>query len=470
MTARTAFRRTVAALAVGVALAAPARAETLTDALVSAYNNSDLLEQNRAVLRAADEDVAQAVATLRPTLDYTVARDWAFRDGDSELGLIDNDEVVTTFGLTSQLTIYEFGRNRLAIEAAKEAVLAAREALLSVEQQVLFAAVEAYMEVRRAQDFVDLRRNNVRVLSEELRAANDRFEVGEVTRTDVAQAEARLAAAEANLSVAIGDLDIAREQFNLAVGRYPGDLAPPPPLPRTAASEEEARAVAVREHPRIRQAQRLVTLGELNMARAERAVLPSVRGTARLGYSDGARDNDIGDFDGQASVGVELSGPIYRGGSINSAYRQVVAQRDQNRAQLLRTTAEVSETVGRAWAIRQVDDARLRATERQIEAARVAFEGTREEATLGARTTLDVLNAEQELLDAQGDRIEALARQQVAVYGVLSAMGRLTVDYLGLPVTAYDPSVYYNSVRNAPSVASPQGVQLDRVLRSLGKY
>ncbi len=134
------------------------------------------------------------------------------------------------------------------------------------------------------------------------------------------------------------------------------------------------------------------------------------------------------------------------------------------------TGPKKKKRVGRAWAIRQVDDARLRATERQIEAARVAVEGTRAEATLGARTTLDVLNAEQELLDAQGDRIEALARQQVAVYGVLSAMGRLTVDYLGLPVTAYDPSVYYNSVRNAPSVASPQGVQLDRVLRSLGKY
>ena len=417
----TNLRRTAAVIALCLG-AVPAMSETLTDALVSAYNNSDLLEQNRAVLRAADEDVAQAVSALRPTLDYVYSRDWLFvQDEDFS----DRDQVVNTLGFTSQLTLYEFGRNKLAIEAAKESVLAARQALRSVEQTILFSAVEAYMEVRRAEDFVDLRRNNVRVLDEELRAANDRFEVGEVTRTDVAQAEARRAEAYSGLVSAEGDVDIAREQFNLAVGRYPGDLAPPPPLPTTAPTEGEARSVAVREHPRIQQSQRLVTVSELNIARAERAVLPSVRATAQLGYTDDFQDNQLGQFDPSASVGLEIGGPIYRGGSLNSSYRSAVAQRDQNRASLLRTTAEVSEVVGRAWAIREVDEAVLRSTERQIEAARVAFEGTREEATLGARTTLDVLNAEQELLDAQGERIEAAARLQVAVYGVLSAMGRL---------------------------------------------
>jgi len=455
-------------LAAGLA-AAPAQSETLTDALVSAYNNSDLLEQSRAILRAADENVAQAVATLRPTLDYSIARDYGFRNEDSPL--VDNDSVSNTLALTARLSIYEFGRNRLAIEAAKEAVLAAREALKSQEQSILFSAIEAYMEVRRAQDFVDLRRNNVRVLSEELRAANDRFEVGEVTRTDVAQAEARLAAAEANFVVAVGDLEIAREQYNLAVGRYPADLAPPPPLPTTAPSEEQARQIAQREHPQIQQAQRLVAVSELNVAQAEREVLPTVSGSASAAYQDGQQGNELGEFSESATLRLELTGPIYRGGRINSLYREAVAQRDENRAQLLRTASEISELVGRAWAIQQVDEARLVSTERQIEAARVAFEGTREEATLGARTTLDVLNAEQELLDAEGERIEALARVQVAAYGVLSAMGRLTTDYLGLPVTAYDPSVYYNAVRGAPAVVgSEQGIKLDRVLRSLGKY
>lgn len=446
-----------------------ASGETLTDALVSAYNNSDLLDQQRAVLRAADEDVAAAVAALRPTLDYSLSRDWRFQDRDSTLA--DNDSVADTLGLTSELAIYEFGRNRMAVEAAKEAVLAAREALLNREQEILFSAVQAYMSVRRAVEFVDLRRNNVRVLREEVRAANDRFEVGEVTRTDVAQAEARLAEAEANLVAAEGDLETAQEDYNLAVGRYPGTLAPPPPLPRTADNEAAARDLAVRGHPLILQSQRLVTVSEINVARAEAAVLPSLRGTASAGYSNNFNGATIGDLEPSATIGIELRGPIYRGGALNSAFRSSLAQRDQNRATLLRTTSEISRQLGVAWATREVARARLLSTERQIDAARIAFEGTREEATLGARTTLDVLDAEQELLNANSNRIDAVATEQVAVYGLLSSMGLLTADYLGLPVTAYDPAAYYNNVRNAPAVgSSDQGIRLDRVLRNIGRY
>lgn len=465
------FRNAVLAVMASTGIGFAAQAETLTDALVSAYNNSDLLEQSRAVLRAADEDVATAVSALRPTLDYSMSRNWGFSDREVPGSLNDNDTVSNTLALTSQLSLYEFGRNRLAIEAAKEAVLAARQSLRAQEQQVLYSAIAAYMEVRRALEFVDLRRNNVRVLNEELRAANDRFEVGEVTRTDVAQAEARLAESQANLSTAEGDLEVAREEFKLAVGRYPGTLAAPPSLPSIASSLDEARAVAVREHPQILQAQRIVTVAEINMARAEAAVLPSLSANASVSYTDNVSGNRIGEFEPNATVGLELSGPIYRGGAINSAYRSAVAQRDQNRSQLLRTTDEIANNVGQAWTIREVDRANLSSTERQIEAARVAFEGTREEATLGARTTLDVLNAEQELLDAQGARIQAAARLEVAAYAVLAAMGRLTVDYLGVPVTTYDPSVYYNAVRNAPAVTnSERGIKLDRVLQSIGRY
>ncbi len=460
---------TLFALAMGWCFAAggPAAGQTLADTLATAYNNSNLLAQNRAVLRAADEDVATAVAALRPTLDYSLSRDWGFRDEDSVQ--IDNDTVSNTLSLTSDLTLFEFGRNRLAIEAAKEAVLAARQSLRAEEQGVLFDAVEAYVEVRRALEFVDLRQNNVRVLSEEVRAANDRFEVGEVTRTDVAQAESRLALAESNLASARGDLEIAREQYNLTVGQYPQGLAAPPSLPNLPAGATDARAISMRLHPSILQAQRLVSVAELNVARAEAAVLPSLSATASVGYADGGQNGELGDFRRSGSVGINLRGPIYRGGALNSTYRSAVAQRDQNRANLLQTTRAISEQVGRAWAVLQVARASLAATARQIDAARIAFEGTREEATLGARTTLDVLNAEQELLNAQGDRIEANAREQVAVYGLLSAMGQLTVDYLGLGVVEYDPSVYYNAVRSAPPITSERGLQLDRVLKSIGR-
>jgi outer membrane protein len=442
-----------------------ASAETLMDALVSAYNNSHLLEQNRAVLRAADEDVAQAVALLRPTLDYNVNRSFD-QDFDENW-----TRAYDTLELTSQLTLFDFGRNRMGVEAAKEGVLAAREGLIAQEQQVLLSAVEAYMNVRRTQEVVTLRQNNVRVLNEEVRAANDRFEVGEVTRTDVAQAQSRLALAESDLAAADADLEAAREAYRLAVGRYPADLASPPTLPSIPSLENEARNIAVRTHPLILQAQRFVTVAEINAEIAQAAVLPTVGVSANVGYAESRQQlSSSGNLEPTAGVGVGLSGPIYQGGSINSLYRQASAQRDENRALLLQTSAEISQRLGLAWAVAESSRAQLEATGRQIEAAQIAFEGTREEATLGARTTLDVLNAEQELLNARAEEIDANAEEQIAYYSLLAAMGRLTVDYLNLPVTAYDPSIYYNSVRNAPPITSKEGIKLDRVLRNIGKY
>ncbi|MBE3639105.1 TolC family outer membrane protein [Mangrovicoccus sp. HB182678] len=459
-----------------IVAAAGASAETLTDTLVSAYNNSNLLEQSRAVLRASDEDVAIAVSALRPIFAYSASRAYSW-DLDTDVIQTttgpqreDDTSITNTLELTAQMSLYEFGRNRLGVEAAKEAVLAARQALLAQEQDVLFAAVQAYTQVRQAQAFVDLRRNNVRVLEEELRAANDRFDVGEVTRTDVAQAEAYLAEAQASLVAANGDLEIAREAFRLAVGRYPGDLAPPPSFSSRPSSLETARDVAVRTHPSIRQQQFLVSAQEVNVDIAQRQVLPSLRATGSAGYSDSVSSSNDGSLEPVASLGIEFGGPIYQGGQINALYRRAVTVLEQNRASLLQTTLNVQERVGYAWANFQVAIASLEATERQIEASQVAFEGTREEATLGARTTLDVLNAEQDLLDARGSRIEALTVEQDAYYFLLSTMGQLTAKDLGLDVVAYDENAYYDNVRAAPSVfTSEQGVKLDKVLRALGK-
>ena len=444
-----------------------AQGETLTDAFVLAYNNSDLLEQSRAVLRAADEDVAGAVAALRPTLDYRISENYNFLDNPGFTQT--QDRFSTSLELISELALFTGGRNRLAIEAAKEAVLAARENLIVQEQAVLFATVDAYMGVFAALELVELRRNSVRVLEEEVRAARDRFEVGEVTRTDVAQAEARAAQSQADLVAAIGDLEAARELYNLEVGQYPGVLAPPPPLPPTAPSEQAARDVALLSHPRINQTQRQVTVDEINVEIAQAAVLPTLGAQASIGYSRSNENFGEGEFDQSASVGLVLRGPIYQGGALNSLFRRAKAQRDQTRAQLLRTVAEISELVGRSWAVREVAQAQLVATDRQIEAAQIAFDGTREEATLGARTTLDVLDAEQDLLDALTARIDASVQEQRAVYGLLSSMGRLTVDFLDLPVVSYDPAAYYTAVSDAPGIGSAQGIQLDRVLRSLGR-
>nr|WP_245838130.1 TolC family outer membrane protein [Tropicimonas sediminicola] len=438
-------------------------AETLTDTLIDAYRNSNLLEQNRALLRVADDNVAVALSEVLPSLDFVTSyggyANHRERYGSSFESF---DNLIATFQLQASMTLYAGGRNRLAIESEKETVLATREALRAVEQNVLLQAVSAYMGVLRAEAFVSLRENNVRVLTQEKQATEDRFEVGEVTRTDVALAESRLAAAVSLLEAARGDEEVARETFKTAVGRYPGDLAFPGGLPATAANVQEAVNVGVRTHPNIRQAQREVTVAELGMKIATARYLPSI--TADLNSETNSNDQVE-----EHSLFLNLRQPIYQGGRLAALERQSISQRDASRANLLQVTLGIEEDVATAWARLDVAKAQIQATELQIAAAQIAFDGTREEATLGARTTLDVLDAEQELLDARASRIDAIATQYVAVYSLLSAMGLLTVDHLNLGIQTYDPAGYYNAVKSAPARLSPRGQQLDRVLRKIGQ-
>lgn len=441
--------------AAGLAASLPARAETLTDALISAYRHSNLLEQNRALLRAADEDVAQAVGALRPVINFIATAGYA-----DPRPITDN--YTASVALTAELALYTGGANRLRIDAAKENVLAAREGLLSVEQNVLLSAVSAYMEVIRAAEFVGLRQNNVRLITQELRAARDRFEVGEITRTDVSIAQARLAAARAGLAAAQGDFNVAREAYKAAIGHYPGNLRRPTRPPMTARSVEAARAVAVRTHPLIRQRQREVAAAELNVQIARAAMKPSITGSLSAGIDqDRASSN---------SASLRLTQPIYQGGRLSSLLRQALALVDADRAELLQSVVTVEQDVGEAWSNLAVAIASTEANARQVRAAQVAFNGVREEATLGARTTLDVLDSEQDLLDARAALIESEIQQFVAVYSVLSTMGLLTAEHLKLGIVTYDPAAYYNAVRQAPTrFVSPQGEKLDRVLKSLLK-
>lgn len=453
-----AIRRFAAVLGLAVAVfTGPARAETLADALVDAYNNSGLLQQNRALLRAADEDVAQSMAALRPIISWQASYTWSSAAASSATSF--TDEISASFSVIANLLIYDGGASQIRTEAQKEVVLQTRESLVGIEQDVLLRAVAAYMDVRRNSEFVALRQNNVRLIREELRAAQDRFEVGEVTRTDVSLAEAALAASQSNLAAAQGALAQAVEEFRAAVGRAPGNLQVVSPA-RLDQSLDQARAYAVRSHPSVRAAQHGVSAAELSIAAAEAALGPSVslRGTIAL-------DEDFNDTE---SLGLTVSGPIYSGGQLQSAIRQTQARRDAARSGLLVTTQSVSQGVGNAYAILRVARAGREAYEQQIRASRTAFRGVREEATLGSRTTLDVLNAEQDLLDAQANSISAQADEVVASYQVLAAMGLLTAEHLNLPVQSYDPAAYYNLVDDAPATYSQQGQALDRVLRAIG--
>ncbi len=448
------MRNVFLTVAAAVFVAAPVAAETLSDALAKAYRNSGLIEQNRAVLRAADEDVASAVAGLRPVLNYAAGLDYV----DPTV----SDNLSGSVSLTASMLLYDFGRSQLGIDAAKETVLATRATLVDVENSVLLNAASAYLNVQRSEAFVELRENNVRLLTQQLRATRDRFDVGEVTRTDVSLAEARLAAARSGLAAEQGSLELAREQYKVAVGAYPGALAAAPRTPAIPGTEAAARTIARQENPLVKQVQHQVAAAELAVEDARRGVYPRLTGNARLSVDD--------DGDDSSSIGIELSGPIYQGGAIASGARRAQALRDQARAQLYTTGLLVDQEVGNAYANLGVAIASIDASDRQVRAASLALEGVREEFQLGARTTLDVLDQEQELLDAQTNLVSATVDRQIAVYRVLDATGRLTAQRLGLNVPIYDPAAYYNAVKDAPTVnVSPQGKKLDRVLRAIGK-
>jgi len=457
----------MAILLLGGMLAGQAKSETLADTLASAYENSGLLEQNRALLRAADEDVAQIVSELRPILSWSADISRTFGRTQSsnfpERSITSND---LTIGLSLDLLLYDFGRTNLRVQAAKETVLATRETLRSIEQQVLLRAVTAYMNVRRTRELVAVRRNNLGLLREELRAAEDRFEVGEVTRTDVALAEAQFASARSGLASAEGELSQAIEEFGRAVGRAPGQLRVPDRLPQLSDDAGAAKSIALRNHPDMRKAQFDVAAADLTVTAAEAAMRPTINLSTRL---SGGEELGGSDFDRQGSVGVSVSGPIYQGGRLSSAVRQAAAQRDARRGALHTTSLEVARNVGNAYARLRAARASRVAGQEQVRAARLAFQGVSEEARLGARTTLDVLDAEQDLLDAQAGLISSEADFYIAAYEVLSTIGQLTVKDLNLNVKTYDPAAYYNLVKDAPVPISPQGRKLDRVLRALNK-
>ena len=459
------FLRRSAVILATVFFAAPQilSAETLRDALVKAYNSSGLLEQNRALLRAADEDVAVAASAMRGVLG------WASNITRQKTQVLsqETDTVanVASVGLTANITLYDGGQNKYALAAAKEAVLSTRQALVGVEQQVLLATVGAFMEVRRARKTAILRQNNVRVIQEELRAAKDRFEVGEVTKTDVALAEARLAASKSALAVARGERAQADENYKQTVGSLPKNLSAPRRLPKLVSSAVASKNSAVQHHPDIIAIQHDIKQAEYNMKRAEGAFRPTVSLSSSLNYSDEAGD----EFQRSGSIQLAAEGLIYTGGRLPALLRQATARRDAQRSILHLTRLRVEQEAGSAFALLQMARAGREASEEQIRASKVAFEGVREEAKVGARTTLDVLNAEQELLDAQAGLISAEADEQIAAYGLLAQMGKLTVDFLNLPVQKYDPLAYYNLVEEAPTAISERGRKLDQVLKSISK-
>jgi len=452
------FRKPVLGLVLAVfpLVSTPAFAQSLTDALIAAYTNSATLKLQRATLRSTDEGVAQAIAAKRPTLTATLTNSASYATAGN------TSTLNTAMALSSTLNLWDGGASDLAIEIAKISVASGRDGLLSSEQSVLLAAATAFLDMRRDEAFLRLAENNVRVLNRQVQAARDRFDVGEARRTDVNLAEAAAAAALANLALRQGTLEISRAAYFTATGTYPGSLKTPPPLPRVPATLDAAFAIAQRSHPAILQAQKAAEIAKLNIYRAEAAMKPSLAAGGSLTVNSNSPSGDV--------VALSITGtlPISQGGRLTSLYRQSVAGHEQALANIQLAGLQVKQTVTGAFAQLQIARASITAQQKQVRASRVALRGIREEAELGARSTLDVLNSEQDLVTAESNLVDAQRNEYVAVYTLLSAMGLLTVEHLGLGIKTYDTNANYKKVADAPG-PTERGKLLNKIFTRAGK-
>ncbi len=456
-----------AALSAGVI---GARAETLESALVQAYQNNPSLNSQRASVRATDESVPQALSGYRPKLNITAS------GGEQSLSSIEKvvgptiqlNSPATYFtqsgfnapygaGATLTQTIYNGFQTANKTRQAEAQVLAARATLRVTEQTVLLSAVTAYMNLLRDSAILDLQRRNVEVLQEQLRQTRDRFNVGEVTRTDVAQSESRLAAGRSQVLTAEANYKASGATYRQVIGTDPGKLTPGTPVDRFSPSN---LAVAVdyasATHPSVTNAQYNVDAAQQQVKLAEGALYPtlSVQGNVQKNFMVGLNTTESY----SASVLGQLSVPIYQGGAEYSAIRQAKETLGQQRLNLDVARDQVRQTVVQSWGQLEAAKSNIDATIAQVQATEIALNGVREEARVGQRTTLDVLNAQQDLVNARVALVTAQRDRVVASYTLLSAVGRLAPEVLSLNVPVYDSQVHYQQVRDSwAGVRTPDG-------------
>ena len=447
MLKRTRALASVAVIAVITGLGAPAWAETLKDALALAYQTNPTLLAQRASQRALDESIVQARAGLRPSLDVSVSANYTRDYSGAPGGNPDSDTGGASVGLSQ--TIWSGGRIGHGISAAEANILAGRENLRDIEQTVLASVIQAYADVLRDAEILAIRQSNLGVLQRQLEEASARFEVGEITRTDVAQSESRLAQSESDLANARAQLSVSRAAYAAIVGQSPGDLAPMPVLPGIPTDFDSALEVALVNNPSVRSAAYALRAAEANVAAAKAEYMPSARLTASYGGStaDLGSMADIAD-NTRFQAGATLSVPLFTGGLNSSRVAQARERANVAQINVEGERRNALQAVSSAYAQSISSRSTLQAGEEAVRAATVAAEGVRQEAQVGLRTTLDVLNQELELRNAQITLASARRNQYVAQANLLAAMGRLEGQDLDATLPVYDPADNYNRVRN----------------------
>lgn len=426
------------ALAFGLGLS-PANAQSLQDALVQAYQSNPTLDAARAQLRATDELLPQAKAGFLPTV---TANGSASRNLQKN-GPVDTYWTEKTVGAEIVQPIFRGGRTVASMSRAEALIQAQRASLLSTEQSVLLAAAQAYSDVVRDEAVLQLTINNEQVLKRQLEAANDRFRVGEITRTDVSQSESRLALSTSNRIAAEGALNASRATFARLIGAVPQGVKQAAALTGLPASLDATIALAEQNNPQVQAAKFSERAADAAVDQVAGELLPTVSLVGSYSRT-WDRPGTLGDLDNGAII-ARVSVPIYEAGGTTARVREAKQTASQRRIQIDEAVRNARETGIRAWEALSTARASIKSRNEQVRAANIALEGVRQEATVGSRTVLDTLDAEQELLNAQVELVRAQRDEVVASFQVMAATGQLSVGSLGLPVQAYDVEVHYNS-------------------------
>lgn len=442
---RGALFTSVAILTAALGGLTPAAAETLTDVIAAAYRNNPRLDAARAAQRATDEEVARANSGYRPTINGTADVGW--QKSTTDPSSPSNGETHPRgYGITGSQPLFRGFRTLNTVREAEATVRAGRENLRLVEQAVLLDAITAYADVIRDMTIVRIRENNVNVLSKELQATRERFRVGEVTRTDVAQAEARRAGTVSALDLARANLKISRGNFERHVGRPPGPLADPRPAgKRLPSSLDEAIAISARESPTVVAALYREQGARHTVDRIWGELLPTL--TVDTSYNRRFDPSVTTNSSETTAVVTRLTVPIYTSGEVQARVRQAKHNHVGRIQEIEQNRGDVQSQVVNAWSQLSAARAQLESDRAQVAALSTALAGVREEEKVGQRTLLDILNAEQELLNAQVNLANTQRNIVVGSYAVMSTIGRLNVQELGAAAEVYDPEVHYFEVR-----------------------
>src|SRR3984957_19279945 len=443
-------------------LAAPrnAKAETIEEALAKAYENNPQLNAQRAIVRQSDEGVAQALSGYRPTISANASIGREYTNTEQTIppttpllpsGAAFAAKGLSTprsYGVSGSQTLFNGQQTANRVREAESQVFAARETLRVMEQSVLLAAATVYMDVSRDAANLEVQQSNYRVLEHTLQDTNQRVSAGQITSTDVAQAEAQLAAGEASLHGAESTVMTTRANYRRIIGNDPANLAPASPVERLAPTTLNAAvAVGIAENPSVTAAVYGVDVAQLQVKIAEGALWPTLalQGSVQQQTFSNILTPNL--FLG--TVALNLSVPIYQGGAEYSAIRLNKEAEGERRLNVNQVRDQIQANVVQSWGQLVAAKAQVEAAIRQNDAAERALEGVRNEAQAGQRTTLDVLNAEQALVNARVSLIVAQHDRVVASYSLVSAVGRLSAQELHLPVSIYDPMVHYQQVRDA---------------------